>query len=74
MIVGKRQLKRSVDRNQVKRALRESFRIQRASLPSVDIVIQLAEAPPKESISEQATATWPRVVSAIGTTNDQQSR
>ena len=74
MIVGKRQLKRSVDRNQVKRALRESFRIQRASLPSVDIVVQLAEAPPKESISEQATAAWPRVVSAIGTTNDQQSR
>jgi len=73
MIVGKRQLKRSVDRNQVKRALRESFRIQREFLPSVDIVIQLTEAPPKQSVSEQATTMWPRVVSAIGTTNDQES-
>ncbi len=43
LIVGKRQLKRAVDRNRVKRVLRETFRMRRAILPAYDIVVQLAD-------------------------------
>jgi ribonuclease P protein component len=45
LIVGKRQLKRAIDRNRVKRIVRESFRAVRTDLPSVDIVFQLVNAP-----------------------------
>jgi len=45
LIVGKRQLKRAVDRNRVKRIVRESFRTSRANLPGIDIVFQLVSAP-----------------------------
>jgi ribonuclease P protein component len=42
LVVGKRHLKRAVDRNQVKRVIREVFRQRRSSLPVVDVVVQLA--------------------------------
>src|SRR3954465_4856874 len=41
VIVGKRQLRRAVDRNRVKRTMRESFRVVRPALPNLDIVVQL---------------------------------
>jgi ribonuclease P protein component len=71
LIVGKRQLKRAVDRNRVKRALRETFRLKRALLPGFDIVVQLADTPSKEPLVAQAMTMWPRFVSAIGTKHDQ---
>ena len=40
LIVGKRLLRRAVDRNRAKRLLRESFR-QRADLPAMDIVVRV---------------------------------
>jgi ribonuclease P protein component len=42
LVVGKRHLKRAVDRNQIKRVIREAFRRRRSSLPDVDVVVQLA--------------------------------
>ena len=42
MIIGKRHLSRAVDRNRVKRVIRESFRDHHDRLPHLDIVIQLA--------------------------------
>jgi ribonuclease P protein component len=41
LIVGKRALRRAVDRNRVKRAIRETFRVNRLDLPHADIVVQL---------------------------------
>ena len=41
LIVGKRMLRRAVDRNRAKRVIRESFR-QAARLPAMDIVVRLA--------------------------------
>lgn len=40
LIVGKRVLKRAVDRNRAKRVIRESFR-QRVDMPPVDVVVRL---------------------------------
>ena len=39
LVVPKRVLKRAVDRNRVKRQLRESFRLARPKLPAWDIVV-----------------------------------
>ena len=41
MIVGKHQLRRSVDRSRAKRVIRECFR--QADLPAMDIVVRLIE-------------------------------
>ena len=45
LVVGKKQLKRSVDRNRVKRIIREQFRCLRATLPACDFVVRLAVKP-----------------------------
>lgn len=39
LAVSKRNVKRSVDRNKLKRLVRESFRVQSTGLPNVDIVV-----------------------------------
>jgi len=45
LVVGKKFLKRAVDRNRCKRVLREQFRLRRAGLPAVDLVARLAVKP-----------------------------
>ncbi len=45
LVVGKKQLKRSVDRNRVKRIIREQFRCLRTKLPACDFVVRLAVKP-----------------------------
>lgn len=39
LIIAKRHVKRAVDRNRIKRQIRESFRHRRSELPSLDIVV-----------------------------------
>ena len=41
LIVSKRALRHAVDRNRAKRVIRETFRLNRADLPAVDIVVQV---------------------------------
>ena len=41
--ISKRSLRRAVDRNRVKRLIRESFRLQAAQLPGMDVVISLSQ-------------------------------
>ena len=63
LIVGKRQLRRAVDRNRVKRAVRESFRITRESLPSMDVVVQLTSKP-GNGFAGDVSSIWSRVAAA----------
>jgi ribonuclease P protein component len=43
LVVAKRCLRRSVDRNLIKRLVREIFRVRRPELPSCDLVVRLAD-------------------------------
>lgn len=45
LVVGKKLLKRAVDRNRFKRVLREQFRLRRAGLPACDLIVRLAVKP-----------------------------
>jgi ribonuclease P protein component len=45
MVVAKRLLARAVDRNRVKRCVRESFRLVMAELPPCDFVVRLIAVP-----------------------------
>ena len=45
LVVAKRFLRRSVDRNLVRRLAREAFRLVRCKLPSRDLILRLAAKP-----------------------------
>ena len=45
LVVAKRLLRRSVDRNLVRRLAREAFRIRRQNLPMYDLIVRLAAKP-----------------------------
>lgn len=45
LVVAKRLLRRSVDRNLVRRLAREHFRLMRCRLPSRDLILRLAVKP-----------------------------
>ena len=47
LVVAKRLLRRSVDRNLIRRLAREYFRIMRCRLPSRDLILRLAVKPAK---------------------------
>ena len=61
IIVGKRFLARAVDRNLVKRMVRESFRRWRLRLPAVDLVVMLRQRVPgldRVQLHVQIEALW----------------
>ena len=45
LVVAKRLLRRSVDRNMIRRLARESFRLIRCKLPARDLILRLAAKP-----------------------------
>ena len=49
IITSARVAPRAVDRNRMKRMVREAFRVARQRLPGVDVVVQLRRLPPAES-------------------------
>lgn len=60
MIIAKRILARSVDRNRVKRCIRESFRAARAELPGCDFVVRLLNKPVPGDEARDLTRTFKR--------------
>ncbi len=45
LVVAKRLLRRSVDRNLIRRLARENFRVLRSGLPARDLILRLANRP-----------------------------
>ena len=73
LIVAKRILRRAVDRNRVKRCVRESFRLVLPELPACDFVVRLLVKPTAgdeardlmktfKRAGQRAMAKWPSVV------------
>jgi ribonuclease P protein component len=50
-VIGKRQLTLAVDRNRLKRMLREEVRLRRPALDAFDIVLRLRRGCPQTGIS-----------------------
>jgi len=75
MIIAKRLLARAVDRNRVKRCVRESFRLALPELPACDFLVRLIAKPvPGDEARDlsrtfkraghRAVAKWPPVVAS----------
>jgi ribonuclease P protein component len=47
MVIGKRQFKRAVDRNRMRRIIRETFRLYSPRLPAMDVVVKVQKTPPE---------------------------
>jgi ribonuclease P protein component len=55
MVVARRQFKRAVDRNRMRRIIRETFRLCSTDLPPMDVVVKVQGAPPEgEAAAELA--------------------
>ena len=64
LAVSKRVSKRAVERNRIKRVLRESFRRARFELPPVDVVVMAREAAagvPGNELLAEIDALWRRL-------------
>ncbi|MBZ5487416.1 ribonuclease P protein component [Halomonas aquamarina] len=64
LVVGKKNVKRAVDRNRFKRLVRESARLRQHHLPSMDIVILAkrgAQDIDNETLSRQLHGMWKRL-------------
>lgn len=67
LAISKRVSKLAVERNRLKRLLRESFRRAKAGLPAVDIVVMArneAASRPNAELRADADALWQRLAAA----------
>jgi ribonuclease P protein component len=64
-VIAKKSLKKAVDRNRYKRIIRESFRLNQANLPAVDIVILAkrdAKQFDKQQVRQQIDQVWQKLI------------
>ncbi|MEM7208596.1 MAG: ribonuclease P protein component [Pseudomonadota bacterium] len=64
MAVAKKHLRRAVDRNRVKRLIRETFRLQQRNLDSVDIVVLVKSgisAHNKQVLRQSLDSLWAKL-------------
>ena len=64
MVIGKKAVRRSVDRNRIRRVIRESFRLNRRLLPHFDLIVlarrDIDSFPPSE-LSNKVSKLWRRI-------------
>ncbi len=58
MVIAKRFANRAVDRNRIKRCIRESFRANCSTLPPCDVIVQLIDAPGTADLGESLRSIW----------------
>jgi len=66
LVVAKRLLKRSVDRNLIRRLAREHFRTMRCRLPSRDLILRLSAKPKpldRRALAEEIRALLGKMIS-----------
>ena len=66
LVVAKRLLKRSVDRNLIRRLAREHFRMIRSRLPSRDLILRLATKPvplDRRALAEEIRGLLGKIIS-----------
>lgn len=66
MVVAKRLASRAVDRNRIKRNIRESFREQSGSLPALDVIVQLTRDPAQEDLKARLGSLWRELIERAG--------
>jgi ribonuclease P protein component len=67
MAVSRKVSKNAVVRNRIRRQIRESFRMQRAQLPNVDVLVIArvsAAGPAKPVLREELNVLWQRLIAA----------
>lgn len=65
LVVARKNLRRAIDRNRVKRTIRESFREHRAQLPHLDFVVMVRAAAGNRTRQELRNALqqhWQRIM------------
>lgn len=70
LAIARKALPRAVDRNRLKRQLREGFRVRRALLPSLDLVIRVQAGVRKLDRPErqaQLAELWQRIATLVPT-------
>ena len=73
-VVGRKVLPRAVDRNRLKRLLREFLRASRRDLGALDLVIRLKRPVVRETLSEVASEAATLIGEAIRATSAQAPR
>lgn len=64
LVVARKNIRRAVDRNRVRRAVRESFRLHRQALPTRDIIIMVrsvAAARAGAALRDSLTRHWTKM-------------
>jgi len=63
MVIGKKKIRRSVDRNLMKRIIRESFRTSLNDLPAVDLVViaRPAKQVDRKALAQDLQKQWRRI-------------
>ncbi len=64
LVIAKKKVRRSVDRNRLKRTVRESFRLHQASLPAADLIFMARNdlaTIPSETLRQALVQGWKRV-------------
>ena len=73
LVIGKKLLRRAVDRNRVKRCIREQFRLNRGRLPACDLIVRLVarpEAVAGTAIADDLIGLFARLSARVATSGD----